>query len=213
MPIPEILHTLARLRLKHIWTTNYDELLERAWREQRLDAGYRHLGSSSADLLRARQSGSAFLPVFPICHHAGRKMTPVNRPFNCGWLSIRVLLCHRRGHGPFRGRMPHDDVRVGRLNVCNEVRSRRQPIQRGHHNHRPGGDVTGFGSGPAIGIERGSVTPSFRRPTQSWCRQPRGSGAEPRSCEQPPLSPFSCRSASTGERPTPSASTISLSGA
>lgn len=35
-PIPEILHTLARLPLKHVWTTNYDELLERAWREQRL---------------------------------------------------------------------------------------------------------------------------------------------------------------------------------
>ncbi|MES0022311.1 MULTISPECIES: SIR2 family protein [unclassified Mesorhizobium] len=34
--IPEILHTLARFPLKHIWTTNYDELLERAWREQRL---------------------------------------------------------------------------------------------------------------------------------------------------------------------------------
>jgi len=35
-PIPELLRTLARLPLRHIWTTNYDELLERAWREQRL---------------------------------------------------------------------------------------------------------------------------------------------------------------------------------
>ncbi|RWQ37704.1 MAG: hypothetical protein EOS20_10490 [Mesorhizobium sp.] len=63
--------------------------------------------------------------------------------------------------------MPHDDVRVGRLNVCNEVRRRRQPIQRGHHNHRPGGDITGSGIGPANWIEFGSVMPFVCRPTQS----------------------------------------------
>src|SRR6266446_3138308 len=34
-PIPAIFRTLARLPLRHIWTTNYDTLPERAWREQR----------------------------------------------------------------------------------------------------------------------------------------------------------------------------------
>jgi hypothetical protein len=34
-PIPEVLRTLARLPIRHIWTTNYDSLVERAWREQR----------------------------------------------------------------------------------------------------------------------------------------------------------------------------------
>ena len=43
------------------------------------------------------------------------------RPFNCGELSTSVSRRHRRGHGPFRGRAPHDDVRVGCLNVCNDV--------------------------------------------------------------------------------------------
>jgi hypothetical protein len=45
------------------------------------------------------------------------------------------------GHGPFRGRQaPYDDVRVGCLNVCSGVRtSRHQPIDRGHHDHRPSG--------------------------------------------------------------------------
>jgi hypothetical protein len=33
--IPPIFRSLARLPLKHIWTTNYDTLSERAWREQR----------------------------------------------------------------------------------------------------------------------------------------------------------------------------------
>jgi hypothetical protein len=49
--------------------------------------------------------------------------------------------CLRRGHGPFRGRQaPHDDVRVGCLNVCSGVRtSHHQPIDRGHHDHRPSG--------------------------------------------------------------------------
>jgi hypothetical protein len=52
-----------------------------------------------------------------------------------------VHRCQRRGHGPFRGRQaPHEDVRGGRLNVCSGVRKvRRQPIQRGRHNHRPSG--------------------------------------------------------------------------
>ncbi|QPC95735.1 hypothetical protein GA829_34755 (plasmid) [Mesorhizobium sp. INR15] len=41
--------------------------------------------------------------------------------------------------------MPHDDVRVGCLNVVNEVRkSCPQPKQRGHRNRRPGGDITSF---------------------------------------------------------------------
>ncbi|MFC5314203.1 SIR2 family protein [Azospirillum rugosum] len=34
-PIPEALRVLARLPLRHIWTTNYDTLPERAWAEQR----------------------------------------------------------------------------------------------------------------------------------------------------------------------------------
>jgi hypothetical protein len=34
-PIPPIFRSLARLPVKHIWTTNYDTLPERAWREQR----------------------------------------------------------------------------------------------------------------------------------------------------------------------------------
>lgn len=33
---------------------------------------------------------------------------------------------------------PHDDVRAGHLNVCSAVPGP-QPIERGHHNHRPGG--------------------------------------------------------------------------
>jgi hypothetical protein len=33
--IPEIFRVLARLPLRHIWTTNYDTLPERAWREQK----------------------------------------------------------------------------------------------------------------------------------------------------------------------------------
>ena len=41
------------------------------------------------------------------------------------------------GHGRSA---PHDDVRVGPLNVCTGVRqSRRQPNERGRHDHRPGG--------------------------------------------------------------------------
>jgi len=54
----------------------------------------------------------------------------------------------RRGQGPFRGRQaPHDDVRSGRLNVSIEVRrSRLQPIDRGRHNRRPGGDIAGAAS-------------------------------------------------------------------
>ncbi|CAA2159876.1 hypothetical protein MBRA_05056 [Methylobacterium brachiatum] len=35
-PIPEVFRTLARLPVRAIWTTNYDELIERAWAEQRL---------------------------------------------------------------------------------------------------------------------------------------------------------------------------------
>jgi hypothetical protein len=50
-----------------------------------------------------------------------------------------------------------------------------------------------------------TATPSFRFPTQSWCHLPRGSEGEQRSCKQLPLSPFSCRSASTDKRPAPSA--------
>lgn len=34
-PIPPIFRSLARLPLRHIWTTNYDTLPERAWKEQR----------------------------------------------------------------------------------------------------------------------------------------------------------------------------------
>lgn len=68
--------------------------------------------------------------------------------------------------------MPHDDVRVGRLNVCNEVRSRRQPIQRGRHNHRPGGDITGSGNGPAIGIERGLSRHLFAAPLKAGAVNP-----------------------------------------
>src|SRR4051812_20580130 len=34
-PIPPVFRILARLPLRHIWTTNYDTLPERAWREQR----------------------------------------------------------------------------------------------------------------------------------------------------------------------------------
>src|ERR1700730_10171994 len=32
-PIPPIFRSLARLPVRHIWTTNYDTLPERAWRE------------------------------------------------------------------------------------------------------------------------------------------------------------------------------------
>ncbi len=121
----------------------------------------------------------------------------VNRPLIAGGCQSEFR-SHRRGHGPFRGRMPHDHVRVGRLNVCNEVRSRRQPIQRGHHKHRPGGTSRVPETGPRLGS---SADLSVRRPTQSWCRQPRGSGAEPRSCELPPLLSFSYLSALTDEGP------------
>lgn len=39
--------------------------------------------------------------------------------------------------------MPHDDVRVGRLNVSNEMQMNCcQPFDRGRRNHRPGGDIT-----------------------------------------------------------------------
>jgi len=34
-PVPAIFRILARLPLRHVWTTNYDTLPERAWREQR----------------------------------------------------------------------------------------------------------------------------------------------------------------------------------
>ena len=34
--IPDIYRTFARLPLRNLWTTNYEELLERTWREQRL---------------------------------------------------------------------------------------------------------------------------------------------------------------------------------
>src|SRR5260370_40798943 len=34
-PIPDIFRTLARLPMRHVWTTNYDTLVERAWFEQR----------------------------------------------------------------------------------------------------------------------------------------------------------------------------------
>jgi hypothetical protein len=34
-PIPDVFRILARLPLRHIWTSNYDTLAERAWREQR----------------------------------------------------------------------------------------------------------------------------------------------------------------------------------
>lgn len=72
----------------------------------------------------------------------------VKRPFNCGWLSIRISHCHRRGHGPFRGRVPHDDVRVGRLNVSNEMQMDCcQPFDRGRRNHRPGGGHHEFRKG------------------------------------------------------------------
>ena len=35
-PVPEVFRTLARLPIKSVWTTNYDELIERAWAAQRL---------------------------------------------------------------------------------------------------------------------------------------------------------------------------------
>lgn len=35
-PVPEVFRTLARLPIKAVWTTNYDELIERAWADQRL---------------------------------------------------------------------------------------------------------------------------------------------------------------------------------
>jgi hypothetical protein len=34
-PIPEVLRILARLPLRHIWTSNYETLAERAWRDHR----------------------------------------------------------------------------------------------------------------------------------------------------------------------------------
>ena len=54
----------------------------------------------------------------------------VNRPFNCGPLSIVLspLVMPSLGSWSFpRSRAPHDDVRVGRLNVCNGVRARPPP--------------------------------------------------------------------------------------
>ncbi|ABE64899.1 hypothetical protein Nham_4298 (plasmid) [Nitrobacter hamburgensis X14] len=53
------------------------------------------------------------------------------------------MRCRHWGHGPFRGRQaPHDDVRVGRLNVYSGVRtSRHQPNKRGRRNCRPGEDI------------------------------------------------------------------------
>lgn len=35
-PVPEVFRTLARLPIRAVWTTNYDELIERAWADQRL---------------------------------------------------------------------------------------------------------------------------------------------------------------------------------
>ncbi|PDT64719.1 hypothetical protein CO683_36640 [Bradyrhizobium ottawaense] len=56
------------------------------------------------------------------------------------------------GHGPFRGRAaPHDDVRVGRLNVCSGVRSsRHQPNERGRLNTVPAGHRPHGSTGAAI---------------------------------------------------------------
>src|SRR6476659_6655121 len=44
---------------------------------------------------------------------------------------------------------PHDDVRIGCLNVRGGVRtSRHQPIHRGHHDHRPSGTSPARRTGP-----------------------------------------------------------------
>lgn len=60
-PIPPIFRSLARLPLRHIWTTNYDTLPERAWREQR-----KRLDVKSADKDVTREN--------PWCHATLYKM-------------------------------------------------------------------------------------------------------------------------------------------
>src|SRR3954463_2003404 len=61
---------------------------------------------------------------------------------------------------------PHDDVRIGCLNVWGGVRtSRHQPIDRGHHDHRPSGTSPARRTGPgAYEIRSGRrVAPVERR--------------------------------------------------
>ena len=48
-----------------------------------------------------------------------------------------------------RAKAPHDDVRIGCLNVWGGVRtSLHQPINRGHHDHRPSGTSPARRTGP-----------------------------------------------------------------
>jgi hypothetical protein len=51
-PIPNVLRTLGRLPIRHIWTTNYDTLTERAWREQRRQLDIK---SEDGDLVHENQ--------------------------------------------------------------------------------------------------------------------------------------------------------------
>lgn len=121
----------------------------------------------------------------------------------------RISRRHRRGHGPFRGRAPHDDVRVGCLNVCNDV-----PVDVSRNNEVtttavPAGTSRVPRWAPVSRFMREAPTPSFRSPIRSWCRRPRCSGGARPSCARRPPWPSSSRSAWRDECPMLSASTIS----
>lgn len=59
-------------------------------------------------------------------------------------LVVKHLLRPCRGHGPFRGLRLMLMFGSG-ASTCGTLcgGSRQQPKQRGHHNHRPGGDIAG----------------------------------------------------------------------
>ena len=73
-----------------------------------------------------------------------------------------TLLMYSLGSWSFpRSRAPHDDVRVGCLNVYSGVRTNRhQPIERGHHNHRPSGTSPAEETWPSMRCARSGC---------AWC--------------------------------------------
>ena len=82
-------------------------------------------------------------------------------------LNLNAISCPSLGSWSFpRSQAPHDDVRIGCLIVCNGVRaSRHQPIDRGHHDHRPSGTSPARRTGPGTCKTRSGrrVAPVERR--------------------------------------------------